>query len=157
MKLCIRQKVFSFGDKFNVYDEYGEVKFTVWGEIFSFGKKLHVEDRYGREVIFISQRIFTFKPKFELSIIGNDTVEIVKEITFFRHEYSIPAWNIKIHGNFLAHDYNVSLDCSEIAFVSKEWLTWGDTYVIDIPDPSHELLSLACVLVVDCCMESNND
>ena len=49
MKLYIKEKVFSWGDKFTVKDAYGEDKYIVEGEVFSWGKKLHVYDRLGRE------------------------------------------------------------------------------------------------------------
>ena len=38
MSLYLKQRVFSWGDKFSVYDENGAVKYTVEGEIFTFGK-----------------------------------------------------------------------------------------------------------------------
>ena len=44
MKLYIKQKVFSWGDKFTVKDVNGEDRYFVEGEIFSWGKKLHVYD-----------------------------------------------------------------------------------------------------------------
>ena len=31
MKLCIKQRVFSWGDKFDIYDEQGNVKYFVKG------------------------------------------------------------------------------------------------------------------------------
>ena len=157
MKLLIKQKVFSIGSKFNIYDENGEIKYVAVGEIFTFGRKLHIMDVSGNEVIYIEQKLLTFKPRYEIYIAGNAPVEIVKEFTLFKHEYSIPDWNVKINGDFLAHEYTVTMNGYEIAAMSKEWLTWGDTYTINIPDPGNELLALASILVVDCCMESNND
>ena len=157
MKLLIKQKVFSFGSKFNIFDEHGEIKYVASGEVFTFGRKLHIMDVNGNEVIYIEQKLLTFRPKYEINIVGNVPVEIVKEFTFFTHEYSIPDWNVIINGDFLAHEYTVTMNGYNVATMSKEWLTWGDTYIIDIPDPKNELLALACVLVVDCCMESNND
>ena len=77
MKLYIKQKVFSFKDKFNIYDERGEIKYTAEGEIFTLGKKLHITDTNGQEVIFIRQRLLTFLPKYEISLPGGETVEIV--------------------------------------------------------------------------------
>ena len=53
MKLYIKEKVFSWGDKFTVKDENGNDKYLVQGEVFSWGKKLHVYDSVGREVAFI--------------------------------------------------------------------------------------------------------
>ena len=35
MKLYIKEKVFSWGDKFTVKDEYGNDKYFVQGEVFS--------------------------------------------------------------------------------------------------------------------------
>lgn len=157
MKLYIKQKVFSFKDKFNVYDERGEIKYTAEGEIFTLGKKLHITDINGREVIFIRQRLLTFLPKYEISLMGNEPVEIVKNFTLFRHEYTIPSWDITIKGDFFAHEYEVMRHGEEIAHLSKEWFTWGDTYAINIADPGDELMALASILVVDCCMEAQNN
>ena len=58
MKLYIKEKVFSWGDKFTVKDAYGEDKYIVEGEVFSWGKKLHVYDRTG---IIIGSLIHTSK------------------------------------------------------------------------------------------------
>ena len=53
VKLCIKQKVFSWVDRFTVFDETGADKYYVEGEFFSWGKKLHVTDLTGRETAFI--------------------------------------------------------------------------------------------------------
>lgn len=157
MKLYIKQKIFSFKDKFNVFDDRGEIKYTAEGEILTLGKKLHIRDTAGREVIFIKQRLLTFLPKYEISVLENSPVEIVKNFTIFRHEYVIPAWDIVIKGDFFAHEYEVFRNGRKIAHLSKEWLTWGDTYAINIGDPADELMALAAILVVDCCMEVQNN
>ena len=154
MKLYIKQKVFSFKDKFNIFDEYGDVKYTAEGELFSFSKKLHIKDTSDREVIFIRQKITSILPKYEVSVKGSDTFEIVKNFRIFKHEYSINELDIKIYGDFIAHNYTVERNGSVIATLSKELFTWGDSYAIDIINPVDELTVLAVILVVDCCMES---
>ena len=53
MKLYIKQKVFSWGDKFTVKDSNGEDRYFVEGDVFSWGKKLHVYDMHGNEAAFI--------------------------------------------------------------------------------------------------------
>ncbi len=157
MKLYIKQKVFSFKDKFNIFDERGEVKYTAAGEIFTLGKKLHVTDTAGNEVIFIRQRLLTLLPKYEIALAGADHVEIVKKFTVFRHEYAIPQWDVSIQGDFFAHEYEVFRGKEKIAHLSKEWFTFGDAYAIEIPDQADELMALAAILVVDCCMEVQNN
>ena len=112
---------------------------------------------YDNEVVHIRQRLVTFLPKYEVSVAGNESVEVVKNFTFLKHEYSIPAWGIKVHGDFFAHEYSVEQNGFVVAHLSKEWLTWGDTYAINIADGFNELVALAVILVIDCCMESNNN
>ena len=89
MKLYIRQKVFSWVDRFTVKNESGTDKYFVGGELFSWGKKLHVTDIYGNEAAFIQQKIFSFLPKFFVFIDGRQVAEITKKFTFLRPRYSI--------------------------------------------------------------------
>ena len=44
----IRQKIFSFADKFTIKDEQGQGVFTVHGKVFSLGRKLVLEDMGGK-------------------------------------------------------------------------------------------------------------
>jgi len=41
--------------------------------------------------------------------------------------------------------------------VSKEWFTWGDSYVLNIADEIDEILCLAIVLAIDCEMCTANN
>ena len=64
MRLCIKQKVFSWTDKFTVKDDQGQDKYYVEGEFLSWGKKLHVYDMNGSEVAFIKQKVWSFLPRY---------------------------------------------------------------------------------------------
>ena len=44
MQLLIKQRVFSWSDSYDVYDETGEPRYRVKAEIFSFGHQIHVYD-----------------------------------------------------------------------------------------------------------------
>ena len=37
----------------------------------------------------------------------------------------------------------------QVMSISKEWLTWGDTYVMEFSNPAHELPGLLLVLAID--------
>ena len=50
MDLYIKQKVFSWKDKFSVYDRNGEQRYYVEGEVFTVGKKLHLYDNFGKRI-----------------------------------------------------------------------------------------------------------
>ena len=159
MKLYIKEKVFSWSDTFSVKDAYGEDKYTVEGEIFSLGKKLHVYDRLGAEAAFIRQELFTFLPQFTVSVGGVDVARVKKEFSFLRPRYTVEGLDWDVEGSFWEHDYQITQNGRPIVTISKEWMTWGDSYELDIADSADELIALAVVLTVDCVqeMQSNNN
>jgi uncharacterized protein YxjI len=157
MKLYMKQKVFSWADTFTVKDSMGEDKYFIKGEAFSWGKKLHVYDRSGREVAFVRQKLWTFMPRYMVSVNGTDVAEIVKEFTFLRPKYSIigPGW--EVDGSFWEHDYEVTENGRPIVSIRKEWMTWGDTYELDIADTGNEVMALAVVLAIDCVLDAQQN
>ena len=157
MKLYIKQKVFSWGDKFTVKDETGRDKYFVQGEVFSWGKKLHVLDIHGNEVAFISQELFTWMPKFKVSIGGREVAAVRREFTFFKPKYVIDGLGWEVNGSFWEHTYQVTRAGYLIVTIEKEWMTWGDTYELNITDPRDEIIALAVVLTIDCVVEQQNN
>ncbi|MBR6568179.1 MAG: LURP-one-related family protein [Clostridia bacterium] len=156
MKLYIRQKVFSWNDKFKVFDEWGREKYLIEGEFFSLGKKLHINDMQGREVAFIAQKVFSFLPRYFVYIDGKETAEIVKQFSFFRPKYTIEGLGWEINGDFFSHDYVISCRGRNIVTISKQWMTWGDCYELEIENDNDEIISLAVVLAIDCVMAAQN-
>ena len=156
MKLYIKQKVFSWGDKFTVKDENCFDKYIVEGEVFSWGKKLHVYDMTGYEVAFIKQEVWSWMPRFYVFCGDEQVAEIKKEFTFFFPKYSIEGLGWEIDGSFMAHEYQITQRGKQIVSISKEWMTWGDSYELDIADPADEIVALAVVLTIDCVMESSS-
>lgn len=156
MKLYIKEKVFSWGDKFTVKDEHGNDKYVVEGEVFTWGKKLHIYDMTGREVAFIKQEVWSFLPRFYVFCGGQQVAEIKKEFTFLFPKYSIEGLGWEIDGSFLAHEYEITKGGRSIVTISKEWMTWGDSYELNIANPADEILALAVVITIDCVMESGS-
>ena len=156
MKLYIKQKVFSWSDRFTVKDSYGADRYYVEGELFSWGKKLHVYDMAGNEVAFIQQKVFSFLPRYFVYVNGEEIAEIVKEFTFLFPRYSIEGLGWDIEGSFIAHDYEITQDGRPIVTITKEWMTWGDSYELDIADFRDEIVALAVVLTIDAVTESKS-
>ena len=152
MKLYIKQKVFSCGDKFTVKDSSGRDRYYVEGEIFSWGKKLHVYDMYENEVAFIKQEVWSWMPRYYVFTGDRQVAEIVKKFTFFFPRYEIEGLGWEIEGQFMAHDYEITKNGRPIVTIHKEWMTWGDSYELDIADPADEIVALAVVLTIDCVM-----
>ena len=153
----MKQQVFSWGDKFWIYDPNGNGKYYVEGEVFSFGKKLHVYDANGQEIVYIEQKLLTFLPKYEIYTPEGLVAEVVKDFSFFKQKYEVngPGWVVE--GDFFDHEYQIIDGNGVIAAVSKEWFTFGDAYEIQVADNVKESFVLAIVLVIDACLAAQRD
>lgn len=157
MKLLIKQRVFSWSDTYDVYDEQGNSKYFVKAEFFSLGHRIHVYDQNGEEVGVIQQKLLTLMPKFEVEIGGRTIGMIEKKFTFFKPKYEIDYNGWRVEGDFLGWDYDVMNGCSAIMHISKEILHWGDTYVIDFQNPEDEVNGLLLVIAIDAANCSNGN
>ncbi len=156
MKLYIRQKVFSFGAKFNVTDEFEEEHYKVEGEVFTLAPKLHIYDTTGYEVALVQKKLLSLMPKFNVYVNGLQIAEIVKEITFLKPRYYIIGKGWTVEGDLLAHDYSIMSDGNEIAGIHKVWMSWGDCFELDIYDTEDEVGLIAVILAIDAVMDAGN-
>ena len=66
LRFIVRQKIFSFADRFNITDAMGTPKYQVEGKFFAIGKKLNIYDMQENHLIYIEQEIFRFLPEYYL-------------------------------------------------------------------------------------------
>lgn len=158
MKLLIRQRVFSWTDSYDVYDETGEARYEVTAEFFSFGHKIHVYDkRTGTEVGAIHEKLFTFLPRFEIVIRDHVVGTVSKELSFFVPRYHVDYRGWDVEGDFMGWDYTVTDGRTRVMTISKELLRWSDTYVLGYSDPANEIPGLLLVLAIDAANCSKKD
>ncbi len=150
MRLCIKQRVFSWSDSYDVYDDSGRAKYLVKAEFLSLGHQIHIyEKSTGREVGSVHQRLLTLLPKFDIVIQGQAKGCVSKELSLFTPRYTVDFQGWEVQGDFLGWDYWVSDGDAEVMRISKELLTWGDTYVLDYSNPAYELPGLLLVIAID--------
>ena len=150
MQLLIKQRIFSWGDSYDVYDETGEARYFVKGKVFSLGHQIHVFDKKtGQEVGAIKQRLLTWLPKFDIMINGNVVGTICREFTLFRPKYHVDFRGWEVDGDFLGWNYVARRGDFEVLRVSKELFAWSDTYAIHYTNPADEVPALLLVLAID--------
>ena len=88
---------------------------------------------------------------------GKSVATISKKLTFFIHEYSIDGEGIEIEGDAFSHNYEITKFGSPIAYIHKEWFTWGDSYCIDIASGIDELLAVSIAITIDSVMDRNGN
>lgn len=158
MQLYIRQRIFSWTDSYDVYDETGEAKYEVKAEFFALGHQIHVYDKHtGREVGSIHQKLLTLLPQFEIVIDGRVCGTIRKEFTLFKPRYQIDYRGWDVEGDFLGWDYRVTAGNTQIMSISKELFRWSDTYVLRYQNPANEMPGLLLVIAIDAVNCSDHD
>ena len=80
MKLLLRQRVFAWFDSYDIYDEDGNVCYTVKGQL-SWGHCFRIWDASGAEVGMIKQVVLTWLPRFDIYVGGRRVGTIRKELT----------------------------------------------------------------------------
>jgi len=157
IRYFIKQKVFSWRDRFTVKDETGRDVYYVEGSVFSWGKKLTVFDMNGNDVLYIEQKLWNWLPTFSLYVQGQEVAEVKKELTFLKPRYAIfgPGWNVE--GSVLQHHYQMLENGAVMAEVEKEWFTWGDSYALTVRDEEAALLALGVMIVIDCVIEAESN
>ena len=149
MKLLFKQRFFSWFDSYDIYDEAGNVVYTVEGKL-AWGHCLHILNAAGEHIATVKERVLTFLPKFEMYVGEKYAGCIQKEFTFFTPRFDIDCNGWQVEGSFLEWDYTVREACGAlVATISKELFNWTDTYVIDVMDPRDALCALMLVLAID--------
>ena len=149
MKLLFKQRLFSWFDSYDIYDENGQTVYTVQGQL-AWGHCLKIYAARGVEIGTVKQRILTFLPKFEMYLGDRYIGCISKEFTFFFPKYHIDCNGWQVEGDMFEWDYQIlSSSGKPIANITKELFNWTDTYVIDVHDPQDALCALMLVLAID--------
>lgn len=149
MKLLFKQRFFSWFDSYDIFNEAGEVVYSVEGQL-AWGHCLHILDAESCHVGTVKEKVLTLLPQFEMYE-GEEFVGMIrKEFTLFFPRFDIDCNGWQVEGDFLEWDYTVVRpDGSAAAQVSKELFQWTDTYVIDVDDPADALHVLMLVLAID--------
>jgi uncharacterized protein YxjI len=158
MKLYIKQRIFSLGDKYDVYDAEENVVFDVESEIFTIGAKLHLYDTQGNELYYIKKRITFLLAQYEIYQQDNLCAVINQEFSLFRSKLNVESslGDFNINGEFMNLDYEITRNGQYFGSIHKKWLSWGDSYELDIPNQNNAAFFCALVIAIDNCLHNEN-
>lgn len=149
MKLLFKQRMFSWLDSYDIYDDQGNVVYQVKSKL-SWGHLLKIMNQSGREVGTVKQEIITFLPRFQIYRGDSYLGCIRKELSFFKPKYDIEYNGWHVEGDIFGWDYSITNSAGhEVARVSKELFHMTDTYTIDVSDGEDPLVALMFVLAID--------
>ena len=149
MKLLFKQRLFSWFDSYDIYNEVGDTVYTVKGQL-SWGHCLKIYDANNNEIGTVQEKVLTFFPKFEMYK-GNEYIGcITKQFSFFKPKFSIDYNGWDVNGDFFEWDYSVkNAEGGLVATIAKKIMSWSDTYVLDVYDDRDAVTVLMVALAID--------
>ena len=159
MKLYIKQRVFSLGDKYNIYNERQQLIYHVKSQLISFGAKLFLMNERDEEQYFIKQKITFFLKRYEIYKGNLLCASIEQKLGFFKSQITINSTygDFEVIGNLWGLDYEIQKDGVYFGAVHKAILSWGDSYELDIPEETDSAFFAAVVVAIDNCLHNEDD
>lgn len=149
MRLLFKQRLFSWFDSYDIYDEAGATAFTVEGQL-SWGHRLEIYGPDKTPLGTVKEEVLTFLPRFALYSAGQYVGQIKKNFTLFRPSFTLHVQNWQVEGDFWEWEYTVRDGAGQVVMqASKQLFQWTDTYVIDVVRPEDALLCVMIVLAID--------
>lgn len=151
MKYYIKQKVFSFKDKFNITDENESLKYQVKGKMISITNKLQMLDANEGVVYTSKRRLFRIFAKYVISEHDGGEVAVIKRKFGFRPKFnlSVLGEELTVDGSLFQHSFGIYNKGEMVASISKKIISWGDTYEIEIFEEEKTQLYLFVVIILD--------
>ncbi len=157
----MKQKVFSFRDRYKVFDQEQNVIYHCEGKMFSISRRMKFLETSTETVLFnFRRKIFSFLAKYYLSDPEGKEIAVVKrKFSFLKPKVEIESelGNITLEGDYFAHNFTLFEDGVELANVQKKWISWGDSYVITIHDDSKVVFLLAIIILIDSIFHENHN
>jgi uncharacterized protein YxjI len=155
MKYYLKQKKFSFKDKFTVKDEKGNDLFQVQGKVFSMKNKIDLMNMDGSTVLSAEKKMWSFVATYFILSPHNEQIAVVKRKFGLKPNFSVSMGNeeLTVNGSIFGHQFVIKNEGEEVVKISKKIISWGDAYEVDIVDEHHKELLLFVVIIIDQIME----
>ncbi len=149
----IKERFFRLGKDSEITDDAGRTAFEVDGKVLSPRGRLVIKDPAGNEVAEVHRQLVALRPTYTVKIGGKKAAEVRKRFfRLFRDRYLIDlpgSGDLKITGSLLDHEFTIHRGGSEVASVSKRWISIHDTYAVKIAEGENDLLILGVALALD--------
>ena len=157
MYLYIKQKMFSWKDKYKVYDAEGNLYFDVESEFMTMTPRFHLTDLSGRELFYIHRNFTFFAAQYEIYQGEHLCAAIQQHVRWFSAKLDISSdyGDFEVEGDFMGRDYTISCNGTCIGMVRKKWMSWSYWYELEIPDEKYAAFFSALVIAIDNCLHDD--
>lgn len=154
MILKLKQKLFAwFRQQYEIKDLDDNLAFYI-KPLFSFFPKYEIHNKEGVLAYTVKQRPFRLFKRYDILNTNNELVFAVKQkfSPFFPKAKITNATKdrqMKVGGNILAHEFEISEGEEVLAKVSKKYISLTDSYTLEIFDEENAALYVAIAMIYD--------
>jgi len=161
MKFQVRERIFGFGDDYWITDEQGEHAFLVDGKVLRLHDTLELKDPDDNVVASVHKKVLSLHSAMKVERDG-DTVATVRKAWFspFGEKFTAELADgreVEIKGNLLDKEFEMRLDDTTVAEVSRKWFRIRDTYGVEMSDDADAALLLGIAVCVDRLLTHEDD
>ena len=150
-KFYVKERLFSIGAKFDVYDENDNKVFVAEADRFDLGKNINLYDLNNRKVLYMRQQIRFGAHKY----IAYD--ENMREIATIKKEFMVPEYDITgsvgvmnmESSSILGRSYEIKRNGLTIGKIDKEFTFGRDRYFLEVIDESYTTFFIGLLVMID--------
>ncbi|MCL2711853.1 MAG: LURP-one-related family protein [Methanomassiliicoccaceae archaeon] len=148
MILTQKQKIVSWFDSYNIYDDKDNIVFKVKGKL-AWGHKLEIYDSNDKYLGKVVEKVISLLPKYIFFVGESEIGFLQKKLSLMRPKFELECAGWKIDGNVMQWNYNVMSGNELIMTCDKKVVSLRDTYKLNIIDEKNALLCLMISLSID--------
>lgn len=145
-KIYLAQKFFTFKDGFNVFDEKGQVIYSVKTPLIALTTELSVDNAQGKKVAAIKKSMNPLFPGYNLFVNGQKIGRMYMDHTLLGSHLHITRLDWNIEGNLLGWSYKVKKGFGVVGRISVQPWHMSDHYAIEFDNEKDELPLLLVTL-----------
>jgi uncharacterized protein YxjI len=153
VRYIIRERFFRLGEDSDITDEQGRPVLHVDGKVLTLHDTLIVRDLQGTEVARVQRQLIALRPTYDITRQGQELAEVRKKLIspfVDRYTIDIPGPDdLNVTGSLFEHEYKIERDNRVVATVSKRWISFTETYGVEIAPGEDDLVILTAVLAID--------
>ena len=156
MEYHFKKEEYNWGDRFYIYDAFGNKIYYIKSSILLWNRKFEICDLNKNTLMEIKNEPKSpIKKKFYICLGKEKFASITKEISIIP-KYTFEGIDCEMIG-VMQHDYKLVSKGNELLSITFESTSWGHHPVVTIHKSSNELLMLALALTLSYVMNARED
>ncbi|MCR5670910.1 MAG: hypothetical protein K6G10_07895 [Butyrivibrio sp.] len=155
IRMYMQQKAISLKPKFDIFDQNKVTLYHVEGDLARLNYSIQ---KNGVEVLKLKKKLIALLPEYTIEKNKVTIAKIKKKFKLTKPELNGTVYDkeLKIGGDILGFDYNLSLGGKEIAHVDTDRTVWSDCYRITILDEGYQDVIAALAIICDMAQDKEN-